>query len=153
MDFATAIFMGGLHGAGAISGLCLVRHGHASLEYARADRQSLVLSREANNPPQRLNALAGNWGIDLGPDCFGGLVAKLFGGKRLNLLGGGWGRTSKNNPLQRNEKNPFHAESPALAHHTMAVPSKHGWAIDAVRLGVKAGLVDSEESGGWFVRA
>jgi hypothetical protein len=49
------------------------------------------------------------------------------------LLGSGWGRTSKDDPLQGNEENPLHTESPGLSHPIMAVPSKHDWAIDAVR--------------------
>jgi hypothetical protein len=48
--------------------------------------RSLVLQRNAYDPAQRLNALAGDRRIDLGPDCLGGLVAELFRGKRLNLL-------------------------------------------------------------------
>jgi hypothetical protein len=87
---------------------------------SRIGIHSLVFPREANNPPQRLNALAGNRCIYLNPDRLGSLVTKLFGGKRFNLLCRGLGGTSKNNPLQRNEKDPFHAVSPALDHLIMA---------------------------------
>jgi hypothetical protein len=78
--------------------------------------RSLAFCLDANDSGERLNALGSDRRIYLGLDGLGSLVAKLFRGKGLNLLRGGLGRTSKNNPLQRNEKNPFHEISPALHH-------------------------------------
>ena len=85
-----------------------------------ACRHSLVFCLDANDSAERLSALACDRCVDLGLDRLGGLVAEFFRGKMLNLLRGGLGRTSKNNPLQRNEKNPFHTVSPALRDHIMA---------------------------------
>ncbi|HYS88197.1 MAG TPA: hypothetical protein VEN78_24835, partial [Bradyrhizobium sp.] len=76
--------------------------------------RSLVSCLDADNLAERLSALACDRCVDLSLDRLGGLVTEFFRGKMLNLLRDGLGRTSKNNPLQRNEKNPFHAVSPAL---------------------------------------
>ena len=78
------------------------------------------LSIAVENGAERLNALGADRRTYLSLDGLCRLVTKLFRGKMLNLLGGRLGRTSKNNPLQRNEKNPFHTVSPALHHHIMA---------------------------------
>lgn len=61
---------------------------------------SFVFSQQTDDASDGLNALARNWCIYLAPNCLGGFVAKFFRGKGLNLLCGGLGRASKNNPLQ-----------------------------------------------------
>jgi hypothetical protein len=51
-----------------------------------ADPRSLAFCLDANDSGERLNTLGSDRRIYLGLDGLGSLVAKLFGGKGLNLL-------------------------------------------------------------------
>jgi hypothetical protein len=77
-------------------------------------QRSLVPSRDANDSAERLNALASYRGIYLSLDCFGGLVTELLRRESIDLLGGWLSGASKHDPLQGDEKNPFHKVSPIL---------------------------------------
>jgi hypothetical protein len=73
---------------------------------------SLVSSLDTNNPAERLNPLIWDRRIYFVPDGFSGFVAKLFRCKMVDLLAGRLGWTAKDDPLQRNDKDPLHRVSP-----------------------------------------
>jgi hypothetical protein len=58
----------------------------ASRDFRYPAGASLVLCLDANDSAECLNALGAYRRTYLSLDCLGGLVAKLLGGKRLNLL-------------------------------------------------------------------
>src|ERR1700733_13166724 len=85
----------------------------------------VVLAQYANNSSERLNTLcAAERRVDFIFNSVRGLVAKLLRGERLDHLRRGLGRTSKNDPLQRDEQNPFHFRFPAIGHEsTLSEPT------------------------------
>jgi hypothetical protein len=74
----------------------------------RFDTCSLVSSFDANNSAKRLGTLICNGGINLISNGHCGLIAKLRGWKSVDLLRGRLCGTAKDDPLQRDNENPFH---------------------------------------------
>ena len=72
------------------------------------DTCSLVSSFDANNPSKRLGTLICDRCINLIANGHRGLVAKLRGWKSVDLLRGRLCGTAKDDPLQRDNENPFH---------------------------------------------
>jgi hypothetical protein len=72
------------------------------------DACSLVSSFDANNSAKRLGTLICNGRINLIANGLCGLIAKLCGWKPVDLLRGRLCGTAKDDPLQRDNENPFH---------------------------------------------
>ncbi len=79
-----------------------------STDVGPLDACSLVSSFDANNSAERLGTLTCNGGINLVSNSLCGLVTKLRGWKPVDQLRGRLCGTAKNDPLQRDNENPFH---------------------------------------------
>lgn len=75
-------------------------------------RRSFIFPLETNDTPKSRNALTWDRRRDLRPDCIRSLVTERFRRKLGDLLRRCWRRTSRDNPLKRNQKHPFHYASP-----------------------------------------
>jgi hypothetical protein len=98
---------------GPVPGADRLKKGNAEEMPARPDvgpfdACSLVSSFDANNSAKRLGTLICNGRINLVANGLCGLVAKLCGWKPVDLLRGRLCGTAKDDPLQRDNENPFH---------------------------------------------